>query len=117
MTIRPSLILFTLAFLAGPALACGDGSCDPTPPTPDPEPAPQPGPEPRSTDGEPVLRHVTVQYGYCCRVDGAMRFSAPWGSDPAVALGQCRAREQRLEVLPDCPPLLSTRIRRMEARK
>lgn len=109
MNYRLSLILPILAAVASPALACGDGSCDP-------KPDPDPVSNARAIDGEPVQRHVTVQYGYCCQLDGAMRYSAPWGRDSELALEQCRAREKRLEVLPECPARLAARIRR-EAQK
>lgn len=110
MKIR-SLIL-ALTFLAAPALACGNGECDPTPP--DPEPPSPTAPSPRAEDRDPVAPVGVILYGYCCQVDGRPRMSVAWGADPAAALAQCQAREARLTALPDCPPLLASRIRRQE---
>lgn len=101
----PILSILILAFLAAPVLACGKGECDPPPP-PSPPPAVEPPPPERSPqpdDRDQAAPHVAIHYGFCCQVDGKMRVSTAWLRDPVTALEQCRAREERLQSLPECP--------------
>lgn len=107
MSLSRPIILLTLAFLAAPALACGNGECDP--------PAPE-APAARSIDhdGEPVAPGIVQLYGYCCQIDGRTRLSVAWGADPDAALAQCLARAERLGKLPACLDRLAMRIRRLE---
>jgi hypothetical protein len=125
MTRSPIVPILALAFLAAPALACGNGECEP-PVKKDPpvvvEPPPPPPPAPpvveppvaapisQSPDREPSAPQVAIHFGYCCQVDGKMRVSTAWLRDPVKALEHCRAREERLQSLPECPD----RIQRQE---
>lgn len=101
MTRSPIFTILALAFLAVPALACGNGECDPPPPPLPPE-AEQPVPTP-DADRDPVAPTPIIHYGFCCQTGGKMRVSTAWLRDPVKALEQCRAREERLQSLPECP--------------
>jgi len=118
MTRSPILAILALAFLAAPALACGNGECEPPPPPPEKPPVVEPPPPPEKPpvvappaaarlvpegDRDPAPASVTIHYGYCCQIDGAMQVSTGWLRDPVTALEQCRAREVRLQSLPECP--------------
>ena len=110
MTRSPVFTIVTLAFLAAPALACGNGECEPPPPPTAPpvvEPPvaapPVAAPVRQSDDREPSAPHVAIHFGYCCQVDGKMRVSTAWLRDPVTAYEQCQAREERLQSLPECP--------------
>ena len=105
MTRSPIFTIVTLAFLAAPALACGNGECEPPPPPPAPpvvEP-PVAAPVRQSDDREPSAPHVAIHFGYCCQVDGQMRVSTAWLRNPVTANEQCQARQERLRSLPECP--------------
>ena len=99
MSRSPILSILTLALLAAPALACGNGECDPPPPPPPPS-APT-----LEADGsrDPVAPTPVIHYGFCCAIEGRMHVSTAWLRDPVRAYEQCRAREERLQSLPQCP--------------
>ena len=134
MTRSPILPIFVLALLAAPALACGNGECDPPPPPPKPpvvEPPPKPpvveppvvtppvaeppnappAPSPLPADDrDPPAATPVIHFSYCCQIEGEMRVGTGWLRDPVKAVEQCRAREERLQSLPECP----RRIRALE---
>lgn len=115
MNRSPIIALFSYTFLATATLACGNGECEPPvkenppvvveppPPAPPPVVAPvapaAPGPDGR----DPVASTPVIHYGYCCQIDGRMQVSTAWLRDPVKAYEQCRAREERLKSLPECP--------------
>lgn len=134
MTRSPFIAILGFALLAAPALACGNGECEPPPPPPPPvvepptpeppapapePPAPEPpvaeppAPEPPvpppamgkagSESRDPRTATRVIHYGFCCQIDGKMRVSTAWLRDPVTAHEQCRAREERLQSLPECP--------------
>ena len=105
MTHRFILPLLTAALLAGPALACGNGECEPPPPPPPPPPPVVVVPEvPRAPDDrDPAIATPVIHYGVCCSIDGKMYVTTGWLRDPVTAMQQCQAREERLQSLPECP--------------
>lgn len=110
----PSRVTLLSLFLsAAPALACGNGECDPPPPPPPPPPVvvdpPAPLPGPRRQDRDPAVATPVIHYGYCCQIDGTMVVSTAWLRDPVVAHEQCRARAERLQSLPSCPRRIQRR--------
>lgn len=109
MTRSPLFAALTLTFLAMPALACNDGSCEPPPPPPPPPVVVAPDPI-GDMDRDPVAPSRIIHYGYCCQIGGKMHVSTAWLRDPVAAYEQCQAREERMQSLPECPD----RIRRQE---
>ncbi len=102
MTRSPIFTVLALTFLAAPALACNDGSCEPPPP-PEPPAVSPPMASPAPSDRDPVAPSVAIHYGYCCQIDGKMRVGTAWLRDPVKAYEQCQAREESLQSLPECP--------------
>jgi|GEM_PF-5365148 len=119
MTRSPIIAVLALALLAAPALACGNGECDPPPakveppvaepPVAEPPVPPPPAVEPPSAplptpdDGDPLQPYVAPHFAHCCQIEGRMYVRTAWLRDPVTALEQCRAREERLQSLPECP--------------
>lgn len=127
MTRSPIIAVLALALLAARALACGNGECDPPPASPpnveppvaeppsvEPPPVEPPAVEPpgaeppavadpQPDDRDPPVAAAVIHYGFCCQIDGKMRVRTAWLRDPDAALEQCRARQERLQSLPECP--------------
>lgn len=102
MTRSPIVTLLALVVLAAPALAYGNGEGSP-PSLPPPEvvvPAPAAG---TPDDRDPTVASPVIHYGFCCQIEGKMQVGTGWLRDPVIALEQCRAREERLQSLPECP--------------
>lgn len=101
------ITLLPLILSAAPVLACGNGECEPPAP-----PSPPPVVEPlttRSSDRDPTIAPSVIHYGYCCQVGGKMRVGTAWLRDPVTAYEQCRARQDRMQSLPECPARLGGR--------
>lgn len=99
------ITLLSLTLSAAPAWACGNGECEPPPPPP-PPPEVVVGPAPTlhaPDDRDPAIVTPVIHYAYCCQIDGEMQVRTGWLRDPVTALEQCRAREERLQSLPECP--------------
>jgi hypothetical protein len=73
------------------------------PPVASPEPSPLP-----EDDRDPPTATPVIHYSYCCQIEGKMRVGTGWLRDPVTAYEQCRAREERLQSLPECPRRIRT---------
>lgn len=85
---------------------CTPATCDGSPFLP-PEPVrPTPGTD-DSSDRDPMPLTTQKHYGFCCRVDGVVRFHTAWLRDPATAHAQCDARPTK----PDCDEATAAQVR------
>lgn len=73
---------------------CTRSNCPDSPYLP-PEPSQPKG----DTDRDPQPVTTQPHYGFCCRVDGVVRYHTAFGRDDATARAQCTARA----VKPQCP--------------
>jgi len=111
-TIVSRLFAFVLAFLAIPAFACGDGSCNPPPP---PTTPPTCGPTDCAVlGGENIFRSMTNIAGFGGKVEGmsttAWLMTADLGYNEAlesqdfvVSAGQVEVEFKGKDVLADAP--------------
>ena len=81
---------------------CTAATCDGSPFLP-PEPSQPKG----DTYRDPQPATTQQHYGFCCRVDGVVRYHTAFGRDDATARAQCTARA----VKPACPADLARMIK------
>ena len=68
-------------------------------------------PQPKGdTDRDPQPATTEQHYGFCCRVDGVVRYHTAFGRDDATARAQCTARE----IKPACPADLARMIKQAD---
>jgi len=65
------------------------------------------------TDRDPQPVTTEQHYGFCCRVDGVVRYHTAFGRDDATARAQCTARA----VKPQCPADLARMIKQADGVK
>ena len=69
--------------------------------------APEPSQPKGDTDRDPQPVTTEQHYGFCCRVDGVVRYHTAWLRDPATAHAQCDARP----IKPDCDEATARQVR------
>ena len=75
--------------------------------------APEPSRPKGDTDRDPQPVTTEQHYGFCCRVDGVVRYHTAFGRDDATARAQCTARA----VKPQCPADLARMIKQADTTK